>query len=253
MVWLWALILIVVGALILLHNYFLLDFDIRQWWPILLVILGLQVLLRGDLGFSQATQSFGITRGSVEAGSLHASSGELDITLSALAQPGRLVAGEYTARSRPQLQTDGKHAVLSMERGRTWLLSMADWDIRLARDLPWNLSISSFLGEVRADLRGLALEQASIATGITDIFVILPEGVTCEVTLRSSLGNIEITLPEKTEAALEVQVSRFFDIQLENPRWQAAGPNQYATPEHDTAADVCRVIVRGTFGGLTLR
>lgn len=253
LVWLWALILVVAGALILLHNYFLLEFDIRQWWPALLVILGLQVLVRGDLGISWATQPFGITRGSVEAGTLHASSGELDIELGALTQPGRLVAGEYTARSRPQLQTDGKHAILSMERGRTWLLSQADWEIRLARDLPWNLALSSFLGEIRADLRGLALEKASIGTGIADIHVVLPEGTSSAITLRSGLGNITITLPENTEAALDVQASRFFDVQVENERWQPGQPGHYATPGQESAADTCRIIVRGTFGGLTLR
>ncbi len=253
LVWLWALILVVIGALILLNNYLLVDFDIRRWWPGLLVILGLQVLIRGDQGLSWATQNFGITRGSVETASLQANSGDLDMQLSALAQPGRLVAGEYTARSRPQLQTTGTHAALSMERGHTWLLSLADWDIQLARDLPWTLALSSFLGEIRADLRSLALEKASIATGIADIYVVLPEGGSSAIMLRSSLGNLEVTLPEATEAVLDIQASRFFDVRLKNARWQPLGPGQYATPAHETALDVCHVIVRGTFGGLTLK
>ncbi len=253
LVWLWALILVIAGVLILLNNYFLLEFDVRQWWPALLVILGLQVLIRRDLGISWATQPFGITRGSVESGSLYASSGDLDIQLTALAQPGRLVAGEYTARSRPRLQTNGKHAILSLERGRTWLLSLADWEIMLARDLPWNLALSSFLGEIRADLRGLALEKASLATGIADIHMILPEGASSAITVRSNLGNIVITLPDSTEAVLEVQASRFFDVRVENDRWQSDAPQQYTTPGHTASPDVCRVVVRGTFGGLTLR
>ena len=254
MVWLWALVLVMVGVLILLNNYFLLAFDIRQWWPVLLVVLGLQVLLQGDLRLSKATQSFGITRGSVEAGILRANSGELDMQISALDQPGRLVAGQYTGRSRPHLQTEGNQAVLSMDRSKTWLLSLADWDIRLAQDLPWTLLLTSFLGEIRADLRGLVLQDTRIATGISDIYVMLPDNTAGTLQIHSTLGNIELTLPDGAAVELQVDASRLFGIHLDNDHWQTTEiPGHYKSANQTSDDGMYRVMVRGTFGRLTLK
>ncbi|MFC1960897.1 sugar ABC transporter substrate-binding protein [Chloroflexota bacterium] len=159
----WPVILVVAGVLLLLHNFLLIEFNVVQLWPLLLVALGLQVLLNGDLGISWAGKNFGITRGSVEAGTLRVNAGELDIQLQALKRPGRLIAGQYTARSRPALLADGNRAILTMDRSKTWWLSLADWQIELADDLPWNLLLSTSLGEITIDLRAIIIENGFIA------------------------------------------------------------------------------------------
>ena len=70
--WIWPLALVIIGILLLLQNYLLLDFDIWRLWPLLLIVLGLTIILRGDLG-NRAAQNFRISRGSVEAATLRAS------------------------------------------------------------------------------------------------------------------------------------------------------------------------------------
>lgn len=252
MIWVWPFMLVVVGALLLLHNYLLLEFNVLDLWPVLLILLGLQVVLRGDIGLSWASQPFGITRGSVEAGTLQVSSGELDIQLSALQQPGRLIAGQYTARSRPALETAGNRAILTMQRGNTWQLSLAGWEIELARDLPWSLSLSSFLGHVHADLRDLIISDVQIATGITNIHVIAPNSSAGPMTLQSTFGNIYLSLPPEIDAKLTVQASRLFQVRIQASRWQSTGPDQYATAHEDETSDTLEITVSGTFGDLIL-
>ena len=79
--WIWPVILILAGSLLLLQNYLLLDFDVRQLWPLLIIFLGLQAILSGGLSLTRAAQTFGITRGSVESGTLRLNSGELDLRI----------------------------------------------------------------------------------------------------------------------------------------------------------------------------
>src|SRR5215468_9092119 len=160
------LLLLVVGVVLLLKNFlFLVQFDqlkgvdVTRYWPVLLILLGVQLLIRGDIGLTWQGQSFGITRGSVQTASLEVSSGELDVKLRALRREGRLIAGQYTGRSRPDLVVRGDHARLKMQRGQTWPFSLADWEIGLAKDLPWDLLISAHLGELDIDMRGLQISQ----------------------------------------------------------------------------------------------
>ncbi len=250
--WLWPAVLVVSGILLLLHNYLLFDFDILQFWPLLLVALGIQVLLRGDLGISWASQSFGITRGSVESGTLRANSGELDLSLNALQREGRLIAGQYTARSRPQLVADGNRAILTMLRGKTWSLSMADWQIGLATDLPWKLLISAYLGEIEADMRGLIIEQAHFATGIGDLRIVVPDSPAGHIIVRSTLGDIYLTVPDNMEASLTVNGSPFFGKPTESNRWRRVSDNQYVTQGYEEVIEPLELTVYGTFGDLIL-
>ncbi len=250
-IWLWPLALVAFGVALLLHNYLLLDFDVAQLWPVVLIAFGLQVLVRNDLGISWAGQTFGITRGSVQAGTLHAASGELDMSVRALSQPGRLIAGQYTARSRPRLTTENDRAILNMQRGQTWLLSLADWELDLAHDLPWHLLLSSFLGEIRADLRGLIIERAHIATGLSDIHVVASDYPGGSLSLHSTLGDIHVTLPDGIEACVTVQGSPLFNVHLQSDRLVRDG-NRLVTAGYTSANEPLEITVRGTFGDLFL-
>ena len=226
------LLLVVVGVLLLLRNFMLVtNVDILQYWPVVLVLAGLQLLVRGDLGITWQSQTFGITRGSVQSATLDASSGELDVKVRALRREGRLIAGQYTGRSRPGLSVRGDHAYLFMQRGQTWPFSMADWEIGLARDLPWSLLISTHMGELDADLRGLRIEQAHFATGIGDVRVALsdlrePHG---DVRARSTFGNVTLVIPADVQAIVHVLHKPMARLQIDEARFLMLQPGVYAT------------------------
>ncbi len=250
--WLWSLVLVAVGVLLLLHNYLLLELDVLQFWPLLLIVLGAQAIIKGDLGFSWAGKSFGITRGSVEAGTICASSGELDMRIRALQREGHLIAGQYTARSRPDLRADDDRATLTMLRGKTWLFSLADWDFALAGDLPWDLLLSAYLGEIEVDMRGLVIDRARIATGFGDIRLVGPDNPASRIEARSTFGDIHLTVPDNMEAAVRLQGGPLFGVRLEGKRWRQRDRNHYVTPGYDTAIEPLEFVIGGTFGDLIL-
>lgn len=250
--WVWPLVLIIAGILLLLRNYLLLDFDVWQLWPFVLIVLGVQIALGGDPG-NRAAQSFRVSRGSVEAATLQASSGDVDIRVNALeGQEGRLIAGQYTANSRPELATQDNRAIITMQRGKTWFLSLADWEIDLATDLPWEILASTYLGEISGDLRGLIIDRAHFATGLGDIRLITPDRPAGPLVFRSTLGNIHLTVPAGMEASLTIQAGPLFTVKIEDARWRSNGNRCYVTAGYASAVEPLDLVVVGTFGGLTL-
>ena len=193
---LWPLVLMAGGVALLLDNFWLVDLDLAPYWPILLVLVGLLILVRGDFAPSWGAHTFGITRGSVESAAIEIESGEIDVQLQALRTSGRLIAGQYTARSRPGLAVRNNRARLTMHRGQTWWLSLADWDVGLAHDLPWEI-LSSHLGRLDADLRGIGSSAPTFHPAWA-MSVACPVRCRGELVARSSFGDVRGMPPRRT-------------------------------------------------------
>jgi hypothetical protein len=231
--WLWPLLLMAGSVMLLLHNFLLIDFDVTPYWPVLLVALGVQLLLRGDIGPSWQAHTFGITRGSVQSASIEIESGELDVQVRALRKPGRLTAGQYTARSRPSLTVRNNHATLRMERGQTWWLSLADWDVGLAGDLPWSLLVSSYLGQMDIDLRGLIVERAYISTGLGNVEVACPAAAEGVIFARSTFGDVRLAIPAQSRARITVKPGLFGRARVNPDHFEQIEPGVYVTSPLD--------------------
>jgi hypothetical protein len=252
--WLWPFVLIIGGALLLLGNFKLLDLDVSSYWPVVLVLLGIQLLARGDIGLGWSDHTFGITRGSVQSASLEIESGELDVQIRALRKPGRLIAGQYTARSRPALTVRNNHATLRMQRGHTWWMSLADWDLGIAQDLPWEILVSAFLGRLDADLRGLTIARAYIASGLGHVSVACPLHADGPIYARSTLGDVRVSIPDRSLAIITVKTGPFGHPRVNSRRFREVTPGVYTNmPEGESGEQPNLEVTASTvFGSVSI-
>lgn len=245
---LFALALTTLGIILLLQNFLLLGgLSLLTFWPLLLVIIGMALLLRGDL-FSGFGKSFGITRGSVTNATIEVSAGAVDVRGRALPKEGRLIAGQFAAGARPSLHVEDNHAFLRFGRANTPLLSLADWDLALARDLPWELRVTTWLGAVDLDLAGLIVQSALIATGFGDIRITCPQEAFEPLIVRSTLGHIRLEAPVGANARIYVRGSRVFRVHFDPERYEMIGEGLYATRDAIGRSPVSEFHLSGVFG-----
>ncbi|NDJ78054.1 MAG: hypothetical protein GYB65_17530, partial [Chloroflexi bacterium] len=248
---LWPLALMIGGVVVVLDNFLLIELDLRPYWPALLIVVALSLLLRGDIVPSAQAQTFGITRGSVESGSLEIESGEVDVQVRSLRKPGRLIAGQYTARSRPGLAVRNNHATLRMERGRTWWLSMADWDVGLSNDLPWDLLVSSYLGRLEVDLGDVQVGRAYISSGLGHVYLVCPDHAAGTLFARSTFGDVRLAVPPGTQARITVNAGPFARVDADGARFSETEPGMYVTHPDSEALDL-DITASTVFGTITL-
>jgi hypothetical protein len=248
-VWAWSLALIAIGVVLLLNNFLLLSgFNVTTLWPLLLVIVGAVILLRGDLLSGGDGRTFGITRGSVESATLEISAGEIDVHMRALEREGRLIAGQYAANSRPALSVQDTHTFLKMDRSATPWFSFANWEMALAQDLPWQILVSSSLGQVNLDLAGLIVQNGLISTGFGDIRFTSPEEALEPIYLRSTIGNITILVPPGINTRIYAQKGVFFRLHVDENRYEQPESGIYAARDTRHGAPAIEIYVSGTFG-----
>ena len=247
--WLWPLVLAVIGVILLLDNFLLLgDFDPTLLWPLVLVLAGAQILIQGDFLPGKHSKTFGITRGSVETALLEVNAGEVDVHLRSLQREGRLIAGQFAAQARPYMEAEGSQAHLKLDRSATPWFSLADWEMGVARDLPWQIFISTHLGQVQLDASSIIIEDVIVGTGFGDIRFICPYECLGNIQLQSALGTIQIVTPHGYNATIIASKGRFFGVHVDPERYQEVEPGIYSP--HDPHPDAPRyeVHINGTFG-----
>lgn len=251
----WPIGLVVLGVLILLSNFLILsDFALLDLWPLALVLLGAALLLRGDLIPASDYRTFGITRGSIESATLEIRAGEIDVQLTSLQnrQAERLIAGQFANHSRPELRVVDVHAHLIMDRAKTPWLSFADWEMGLSQDLPWQIVISTHLGQVSADLSAVIMQNGLISTGAGDIFFTAPPEAFEPVYLRSMLGNIHVTTPPGYQVRIAVQQGRFCTLNVDEARYQLLESGVYFARDINEELPLVDIVIHGTFGSIYL-
>lgn len=247
--WLWPLALAAVGLVLLLDNFLLLEgFNPARLWPLLLVVIGAQILLRGDLLPDADSKTFGVTRGSVESATLDISAGPIDVQARALQREGRLIAGQYAGQSRPHMSVNGTRAYVRMDRSAVPWLSFADWEMGLARDLPWQIFVSTHFGQVNFDLSGLIVEEAVIGTGLGDIRLVCPQESLGPLRLRSAFGAVQVITPHGCRAVVHARRSRFFRVSADPNRYAEVEPGVFVAHGADDSAPLVEVFAQSTFG-----
>ena len=193
-------------------------------------------------------KTFGITRGSVEAGTLDISAGEVDVNVRALRREGRLIAGQFAAESRPQMQVEDTQAYIKMNRAATPWLSFTDWEMGLAQDLPWQILVSTSLGQVVLDLSELIVQDVVAGTGFGDIRFTCPYELLGTIHLQSALGSIQIIAPHGYQVRIYASPNRFFGVHADSSRYIEVEPGIYDAQDADQDAPLVEVHVSGSFG-----
>jgi hypothetical protein len=221
-------LLVIVGVLLLLHNFLLLgDFNIIDLWPLILVIIGLQLLLRGDITPSNTGRTFGITRGSVQSGTLDVQAGDIDLIIGTLDGTERLIAGQYALQTRPKLEAIDTHAHIIMRRSQTPWISFADWELGLAKNMPWEAVLSTHIGQIDFDASGIILERTLISTGLGDIRFVCPHEALGNIEVHSVLGTIQIVAPPEVKARIIIRPRRFSKIHTDMGRYTPTDDGAY--------------------------
>lgn len=245
-----------IGGLLLLHGLlFLEDFSLVSLSPLLLVFLGAQVLLRGDLVPSTNARTFGITRGNVESATLTMNSGEIDVRLRAFPPEmnERLVIGQYASQARPELALDGTHAYLTFDRAKTSWFTFADWDIGLSPAMPWSLLLSASFGQLDVDLAEVIVQDVRVYAGVGDVRIVAPrECLGDGVQVRTTLGNIQWLTPNGYRVEVYVQEGRFSKAHVDPTRYERLENGAWSALSYDESLPAVKVDLRGQFGDVYL-
>jgi len=264
--------LIVVGVLLLLQTLGVLPWDLWatlwRFWPVLLILLGLSIVLRraspwvmpgitllvlaGVVGAAVAidwpllgggtyTKSFnapldGVERARVE---IEFGAGKLYIA-SLLSSSENLVEGEFsgtTGEVETSFRRSDGEATLKLSRAWSvfgWRSVEEDWSVRLTGRIPLELDIDAGASDADLDLTELVVSNFSLDTGAADLEVRFPRGAgTTEARIKAGAAKLELVVPQGVAASISVD-SGLSSVSVDEERFPKAG-GKYESPDFASA------------------
>jgi len=288
---LWPLLLIAIGVLFLLDSLGTIDlnfWELWRFWPALLILIGLDLLLgrRSRLGNlivvvltlvvigvcvgllvrtpGQVTGGVDVDRiaealEGAERASLRVESAAGKLTISKLDDSSSLIEGtlDLASSHRPSWKVDRKSDQVSMrlayDEGTSFSIGWGrsdTWDLRLSPAVVWELTANVAAGEGQLDLTGLDLDSLSVELGAGKYVVTLPEKVGGKVSIKGGAGSLILEIPETLAARVSVQRG-LASVSMPDRFQEKDGV--YVTRDWQTSSNRVEVEINLGVGGLTVR
>lgn len=288
-----AILLIGLGTAILLSNLGVIAFDwftLWRFWPVALILVGLDLLLGRSLLGSLTAAALGLA---IVAGVLYFAStasperpfvgstitrevahplggadsldaelvfGAASARIDADAPGGQAVAGVYRTRERLAMEEyyevrDGRGTFTFVQNENeefAWLGAgfVGDLDLSLTDEVPVDLRITTGAGDTRLGLSGMQLSSLDMTTGAGNVELTLPEEGDYAVTISGGVGNFEIDVPPGLEARVEIDGMAVRELP---DRFTKLQDGVWATAGYDSATDRATIRVSAGMGNVTIR
>lgn len=258
----WPLILIAAGIDLLIPR--------RSWIGTLLSLILIVAVFAGGFwlsgvrlggGRSGETDRVSVPLGSATRAEVHLSPAVAALELEAL--PGKQSVVEGTVpRSgfgevRTESSTSGSTARIDITTSGTYVLPAfgprdETWRFGLTGAVPLDLTVSSGVGLVEADLSGLQLTGLDVEIGVGRVMLILPADGTFSGQISGGIGDIEIVVPAGVGVRIQVDAAL---AGVTTPSGQMFGPgdNEYTSPNYASARSRVDLRIEQAIGAVVIR
>lgn len=260
----WGVIIILVGVLLLLDNLHLLPPGINVWtmiWPVALILLGLWFLLGPRLYSHRAAemQSFSIPLETARAADLTVEHGAGRLDIRAASMDTSLLSGTFGGGVESDLRRDANrvfarlHPPVDFPFVGMWGAGAHgfDWRMALSPSVEFNLTLKTGAGESTVDLTGLRVTELRVETGASSTNLVLPAAAGhTRVEIHAGVAGVEVRVPPGVAARIQTQTG-LTGVNIDTTRFPRSG-DLYISPDFETAANRVDLRVEAGVGSIRI-
>ena len=242
----WGVVLLAVGSLFLADNLGYIAFDLNLLWPLFVIALGLNILLRRYSAPSNGSaQKISVPLDGAEEASVRLEHGAGRLRISDSAPQDQLLAGDFDAL-RLSSRKDGSKLEVTLRTAVedtfllifpwNWSRGLRTWEFGLNPDIPISLKIEGGASENQLDLSETKVVALDIDTGASSTSIIMPKkaGHT-KAEISGGAASFDITIPKAVAARIRVD-SGLGSVSVDEGRFPRAGKG-YQSTDYDKAAN----------------
>jgi hypothetical protein len=211
----WGAVIILLGALLLLQNFGILNFSIWPvFWATLLILLGLWFILAPVISkrVADVVEEAQIPYESASSMKVEMHHGAGRVVLNPLDNPSFVMTGKFIGGLEKSLEHQGDQLVLKMRTpsgpwtiGPWWGGRGLEWDFALTSQLPLDLVLKTGASEAILNLEKLNVKSIVVDTGASSTEIHMPAsaGVT-SLKMTTGAASMKVYIPEGVAARIKV-------------------------------------------------
>jgi len=252
---LFPLILVALGFLLLFSNLGYISFDfwqfIKTWWPLLLIVFGLDILIGSLRARNVKARTLALDLGAAPQAdvTIHYGAGDLIIGKAA---PGKVVDGTFEGEVRYDAKPDGR-VWLKLEPLNWWGWSPRGyrWNVGLTDAVPLKLTLDGGAANANADLTDLKVTDLRLKTGASSTVIKLPRaaGMTT-VRINAGAASVKLFVPDGVAARVHSSMA-VGSNDINRQRFPPSG-GDYVSPDYAAALNKIDIQFEGGVGSLAV-
>jgi hypothetical protein len=254
----WGGILILLGVLFSLKAANLIT-DVFGWfWPILLILVGVMVLIDRFLAPSLGSGGvFSIDLQGAAKVALDVDHGAGSIKVTGGAPAGMAVTGTKGVAMDVKSQLNGDTLTVDIDAGPTFIPFLGpeggSWVFQVTNDIPVSMKVDAGASALDFDFTDVKLEFIGVDTGASSLTMKMPAtaGRTL-VDVESGAAMIDITLPEGVAGRIRMEQGASAQ-NIDLARFPNVTTSLYQSPEFETAANRVEINLEGGANTVNIR
>lgn len=241
----WGGLLILLGLLFLLDNFGILNINIwGLFWPLLIILLGVQLLVGPRIGGRSAgAEHVTIPLKGIEEAKIRVSYGAGELHIHGNSAPDELLDGNFDTGLRYDIRKRGAGVDVKMRppvsagpfpwdwwggrEGRNWSFGLND-------QIPLSLDVNTGASKAVLNLTNLNLSELQLKTGMSETSVTLPAAATY-TKVRGETGMAAVTLTVPNGVAARIRTSGgLADVHVDESRFPRTGRG-YESTDYESA------------------
>ncbi len=252
---LFPLILVALGFLLLFNNLGYIQFDVWRfvttWWPLLLIVFGLDVLLASLRNRNVKPRTLALDLGAALQADVSINFGAGDLTVGKAAS-GKIVDGTFEGEVRYDARPDGR-VWLKLEPLNWWGWSPRGyrWNVGLTDAVPVKLMLDGGAANANLDLTDLKVTDLRVKTGASSTVIRLPRaaGMTT-VRVNAGAASVKLIVPDGVAARIRSSMA-LGSNDINRQRFPLSG-SDYVSPDYAAALNKIDIQFDGGVGSLAV-
>jgi len=267
---LWGLVLVALGVIFLLQNLDVIGWDIWgtlwRFWPVLLVLIGLNILLAGRTPWlmfgitlvvlvgivvaavviersrtTAVAESFSQPLQGIEKAEIEVNFGAGELLIGSLpAGSASLAEGKGYPEVRQDFRLQGSTGVLALSVPGRAFWPFGDNGLRLEasinREVPLNLTVKAGASDIKVDLTDLRVERFEMGIGAASATLRLPASAgTTVAVINAGVAQVSISVPQGVAARIKSETG-LGSFNVDTTRFPKVG-DIYESPGYATATN----------------
>jgi hypothetical protein len=252
----WGGALILLGTLFLLQTQNIIPNVFRYFWPLMLILFGLWMVVSVYWKSGSNKETFSIPLQNAKTVRYKFSHGAGQIEIKGGAPAGQALVGSSADGIKENSRLDGDRLEVRVEAAASFIPFIGPSDgvfrFQISNDVPAIIRVETGASQLDMDLTDVLASEIRLQTGASSSNLTLPAHGASHLDLEAGAASIDIHIPEGVSGRVRIKEG-LTSLNVDTSRFPQVDSRLYQSADYDTAENRAEINIEAGLGSISVK